>query len=673
MYLSELNCWNFRKYGPSSLENSPSITANFTAGLNLLVGENDSGKTSIIDAIKLVLGTQSYDNVRVDINDFHKPIGKERETTLKIECVFKNLTPTEVGWFLEWLSTDEDNNLELKVRIIANLREHKVSVRKSAGLDGADISFDASELLRVTYLKPLRDAENELSPGYKSRFAQVLKSHPIFQLDAQTHKLVEYLTKANEEVEKYFQEDSIDGKEAGGRLIKDINFTLNEFLGQNDNDYAAKVSITSIELSKVLNKLMLNMDENKVGLGSLNQLYIAMELLLLKIKSTNEEFGLALIEEIEAHLHPQAQQRIIRYFQSNCDHQIILTTHSITLASLIDLKSLIICKNGQAYNMGSGFTHLSEGDYDFLERFLDATKSNLFFAKGVMFVEGDAENLLLPTIAQIIDLPLYKYGVSVVNVGNIAFLRYSNIFIRADKASTVGIPIAILTDLDVRPPAYYDATEKPEENKEEAYKFYSFKGIEGLEEIYLPSENVAKEILREHLQIDRLPNGSANNYITRSSDYETKCRIALVNKEDKYNFNEIKVFTNSWTLEYDIALSGLKPYILAAINIAKDIYSNENNISSINLNTYISDSLIQIGEWQGCGFDNTQIAYEIYRPLLENKASKAVTAQYLSKILLSKCQEDEAIKESILGDLHLKYIVDAIHHVINNGGTTSDF
>lgn len=244
----------------------------------------------------MILETQSYDNVRVDINDFHKAIGAERETTLKIECVFKNLTSVEVGWFLEWLSTDEEDKLELKVRIIANLREHKVSIRKSAGVDGEDISFDASELLRVTYLKPLRDAENEPSPGYRSRFAQVLKSHPLFQLDTQPHKLVEYLNKANEEVEKYFQEDSIDGKEAGGQLIKDINFTLNEFLGENDNDYAAKERITSVELSKILNKLMLNMDENKVGLGSLNQLYIAMELLLLKIKSSNEEFGLALIE-----------------------------------------------------------------------------------------------------------------------------------------------------------------------------------------------------------------------------------------------------------------------------------------------------------------------------------------------------------------------------------------
>ena len=65
-----------------------------------------------------------------------------------------------------------------------------------------------------------------------------------------------------------------------------------------------------------------------------------------------------------------------------------------------------------------------------LERFLDSTKANLFFAKGVIFVEGDAENILMPVIAKIIGMPLEKYGVSIVNVGSLAFLRYANIFKR---------------------------------------------------------------------------------------------------------------------------------------------------------------------------------------------------------------------------------------------------
>ena len=58
--------------------------------------------------------------------------------------------------------------------------------------------------------------------------------------------------------------------------------------------------------------------------------------------------------------------------------------------------------------MSKEYTMMKPADYKFLERFLDATKSNLFFAKGLIMVEGDAENLLIPAIADIIDKPLNK-------------------------------------------------------------------------------------------------------------------------------------------------------------------------------------------------------------------------------------------------------------------------
>ncbi|MCC2251885.1 ATP-dependent endonuclease [Virgibacillus sp. AGTR] len=87
-----------------------------------------------------------------------------------------------------------------------------------------------------------------------------------------------------------------------------------------------------------------------------------------------------------------------------------------------------------------------------MERFLDSTKADLFFAQGVIMVEGDAENILIPTIAQIIGLPLSKNGITVLNVGSTAFLRYSRIFIRANPENgTINIPVACITDLDIKP------------------------------------------------------------------------------------------------------------------------------------------------------------------------------------------------------------------------------
>lgn len=99
--------------------------------------------------------------------------------------------------------------------------------------------------------------------------------------------------------------------------------------------------------------------------------------------------------------------------------------------------------------MGSEHTKLSFSSYQFLERDLWSNpKANLFFAKGVIIVEGDAENLLIPTIAEIIGRPLHRYGVSIVNVGSTAFKRYADIFKRKD-GSDFGVPVSIISDLDV--------------------------------------------------------------------------------------------------------------------------------------------------------------------------------------------------------------------------------
>ena len=123
-----------------------------------------------------------------------------------------------------------------------------------------------------------------------------------------------------------------------------------------------------------------------------------------------------------------------------------------------------------AYPMGPKYTQLSENDYKFLERFLDVTKANLFFARGVIFVEGDAENLILPIIAEILERPLHKYGVSIVNIGNTAFKRYTKVYLRSEywlkEFNPLSIPVSLVTDVDVYPLAYYSEKDKSE------YKYF---------------------------------------------------------------------------------------------------------------------------------------------------------------------------------------------------------
>ena len=95
MFLSELKIWNFRKYG-SGDDGAPGLHLQLNKGLNLLVGENDSGKTAIVDAIKFVLQTQSYDYQWLEEEDFFLPPGIEskdanRAKSFKIECIFTRI------------------------------------------------------------------------------------------------------------------------------------------------------------------------------------------------------------------------------------------------------------------------------------------------------------------------------------------------------------------------------------------------------------------------------------------------------------------------------------------------------------------------------------------------------------------------------------------------------
>lgn len=107
MYLSTITLKNFRKYAYDGA-NKHGITVNFHKGLNALIGENDSGKSAIIDAIKLVLQTQSGEFTRVMDEDFYISATGEIATEFSIDCIFEGFEINEAKNFVEWLSFEKD-------------------------------------------------------------------------------------------------------------------------------------------------------------------------------------------------------------------------------------------------------------------------------------------------------------------------------------------------------------------------------------------------------------------------------------------------------------------------------------------------------------------------------------------------------------------------------------
>lgn len=620
MYLSELKIWNFRKYGTkdgkSITNKNAGLIIPLQKGLNLLVGENDSGKTTIIDAIKYVLNTQTYDNIRLDEKDFHLPNNGKRTSELKIECIFREIEPDEAANFLEWAGFEEyngENKFILKVRLNAFRKEDgRIITDVKAGSDEEGIQLDgkARNLLRVTYLKPLRDADQELSSGNRSRLAHILRSYPIFRLkkdangNPNEHELEKILKAANSKMEDYFTDSE------GSEILENINEkNFTKFLSKRKLEIEkliAKINVTGKELSDILKSLNLRIDDNKPGLGSQNLLFIATELILL---DKNEGLKLSLIEEIEAHLHAQAQIRLIEFLQRKSNQQFILTTHSPNLASKVSIENLIICKDSNVFPI-KDCTELEKEDISFLERFLDVTKANLFFAEGVLIVEGDAENILLPTIAELIGKPLHEWGVSIVNVGSKALLRYAKIFKRKDKRK-MKFPVACITDLDIKQVVINNSIKSAKN----------------------------KIVAEEHKKILKL-------------------------ESEKYN---IRVFSSPcWTLEYDIALGDLREVLFEAIFTAQLIQSRMRNqnfqgLSDEEISERREDARVKLGKIiEKYGDNNKRIAFEIYKPLDTNKASKTVTAQYLSAFMKA---EKSKYSEMLKLDAQIKYLIEAIEYV----------
>lgn len=634
MMISELKIYNFRRF--KSVDGAPGLKITFHKGLNALIGENDSGKTAVIDALKLVLLTQSNEYIRPTDEDFHKSTNGDVCSEFKIDCTITEFTQNEAKNFIEYLMFKK-NGHKVEYTIELHYRAWKEGYKIFQELrvgdidDGVLIDGKARDLLKAVYLKPLRDAEREMSSGRSSRISQILLNHPVFK-DKKEHVILDIFQEANEKIEDYFTDD-----EEGKHILQTIRDNLESF---NDKGQAsnAELKTSDIQLKAILESLSLNAPEINPGLGELNLLFIAAELLLLK-DDTDGGMKLALIEELEAHLHPQAQLRLISYLQNEYnenDVQIIISTHSPILASKINLKNLILMKDGFGYDLAEGRTGLQKGDYLFLQRFLDSTKANLFFAKGIIMVEGDAENILIPVIADILGYPLEKYGISIVNVGSTAFLRYSGIMVRKD-GNLIGIPVSVITDCDVRP---YDVDLVTKEKK-------------------------------------------FNEKIDESKQAEKE-------KNEKYTNGSVRGFTSPrWTLEYCIAMSCLSEDFHQSVHYGKKIQNAREYISLTNEKITEANQEVEKEAEQWKDLPQWKTAYEIYSLMLgeDGKSSlKAIVAQCLASVLRWKIsvipdglaqekmfdldlyglktddQKKSELKSEIERDQFLSYIVKAIKY-----------
>jgi putative ATP-dependent endonuclease of OLD family len=455
MYLKSLHIKDFRGIKET--------TVSWHKGVNVLVGENNAGKTTVLDALRLCLAFgDTQRDLWVRREDYHVSTDGKVADVIQFDVSWTDLTVEEKGVYGDMLVLPDTGEAELQFHVrFAYDQERDRSKRPvywGGEHEGQPISPEILDLFEHVYLGALRDATKDLAPGrgnHLSRLYLKLASKRKGQeklakeVSDQLRNMKRwrrFLDRGERRINEHLAEVSLQGS----TQRVDVDFVESEFRQIVEGLRLQVPGPASTDSEPSLFNIWQN------GLGYNNLVYAAT--VFGDLLKRRERFSYAsvslIIEEPEAHLHPQLQNVLFSYLEQIAAQgiQVFLSSHSPTVTAKTVLDSLIVLRSdvGAANPMSLRNIDLITEQKQLLERFLDVTKCQLFFAKSVILVEGISESLLLPYFARTLgpDIELDQCGAEVVNIGGVAFEPFARLFNSTNDDKRLGARCAVITDDD---------------------------------------------------------------------------------------------------------------------------------------------------------------------------------------------------------------------------------
>ncbi|MCH7333675.1 ATP-dependent nuclease [Acinetobacter modestus] len=699
MFISKIEIENFRNFKHQEII--------FNEGVNVIIGHNNAGKTNLLTALSLVIDPDKNKRLDVDdfTKNIEFSTLKVLPPKISIQVTLKkgsDTLPDDLAMVANWLTKLEsdfeakltyefflpekevpkyisamseineadENCRNLAWKIIKNdfirLYSYKIyggEIANHTVADGESISkFD------FQFLDAIRDVERDMLTGKNTLLKNVFDFFMDYDIKGDSSKLEENKIIEIKARKKEFLtqiEPVIESIHERMKLGKEQILSYAEGTGASFNKAVPNFegNISDIEMFSFLRLIIeyetgIKIPATHNGLGYNNLIFMSLLLAKMQVNADGKYMGdnakvfsTLVIEEPEAHLHPAMQYKFLQFLKKNKKEgkvrQIFVTSHSTHITSAVSL-SEIICLYKEADETKISYPDMifpSDGKSKrYVQRFLDATKSDILFSQKILFVEGIAEQLLMSIFARYLGKSLEDHHVAVVNVGGRYFTHFLHLF-DSNNSNTIFKKVACITDIDperkkIKPtaPTADDSLSDEKLNYQKCYPF-EFE-LNPLEFEY--KQNICPSAYNAHPNISFF---SPDNILGKTLEYE----ILRANPTAEFlvtdfmsNQKEIKslmvAHKENKTLDQIIALLKDKndenKRIIASIRAnTKPEWTNDNKIQAIIASRYLNS----VGKGEN--------ALELARLLEENLEKKGtddfrdfIVPTYIEEAIEFLCQ-----------------------------------